>query len=40
MAAADVTLTLKELKHIEEVAPRGAAKGLRYPEEMMGAVNL
>ena len=40
VAAADVTLTLKELKHIEEVAPRGAAHGLRYPEEMMGAVNL
>ena len=40
VAAADVTLTLKELKHIEEVAPRGAAQGLRYPEEMMGAVNL
>ena len=40
VAAANVTLTLEELKHIEEVAPRGAAKGLRYPEEMMGAVNL
>jgi aryl-alcohol dehydrogenase-like predicted oxidoreductase len=40
VAAADVTLTLTELKLIEEVAPRGAAHGLRYPEEMMGAVNL
>ena len=40
VAAANVTLTLEELKHIEEVAPRGAAKGLRYPEEMMRAVNL
>jgi aryl-alcohol dehydrogenase-like predicted oxidoreductase len=40
VAAADVTLTLTELKLIEEVAPRGAAQGLRYPEEMMGAVNL
>ncbi len=40
VAAANVTLTLEELKHIEEVAPRDAAKGLRYPEEMMRAVNL
>ena len=40
VAAANVTLTLEELKHIEEVAPRGAAKGLRYPEDMMRAVNL
>jgi aryl-alcohol dehydrogenase-like predicted oxidoreductase len=40
VAAADITLTLEELKHIEEVAPRGAAKGLRYPEEMMRPVNL
>ena len=39
-AAVNVTLTLEDLKHVEEVAPRGAAKGLRYPEEMMRAVNL
>jgi aryl-alcohol dehydrogenase-like predicted oxidoreductase len=39
-AAADVTLTAKELRRIEEVAPRGVASGLRYPEEMMKLVNL
>jgi hypothetical protein len=30
----------KELKRIEEIAPRGVASGGRYPEEMMGFVNL
>jgi aryl-alcohol dehydrogenase-like predicted oxidoreductase len=39
-AAADVTLTAKELRRIEEVAPRGIASGLRYPQEMMRLVNL
>jgi aryl-alcohol dehydrogenase-like predicted oxidoreductase len=39
-AAVNLTLTLKDLRRIEEVAPRGAAKGSRYPEEMMRFVNL
>jgi aryl-alcohol dehydrogenase-like predicted oxidoreductase len=39
-AAADITLTVKELRRIEEVAPRGIASGLRYPQEMMRLVNL
>jgi len=39
-AAVDLTLTPKDLRRIEEVAPRGAAKGSRYPEEMMRFVNL
>jgi aryl-alcohol dehydrogenase-like predicted oxidoreductase len=39
-AAAGVTLTAKELRRIEEVAPRGVARGPRYPEEMMRLVNL
>jgi aryl-alcohol dehydrogenase-like predicted oxidoreductase len=39
IAAADVTLTAKELKRIEEVAPRGVASGARYPEVMMRLVN-
>ena len=39
-AAVDLTLTAQELRHLEEVAPRGAASGSRYPEEMMRAVNL
>jgi aryl-alcohol dehydrogenase-like predicted oxidoreductase len=39
-AAADITLTVKELRRIEEVAPRGIASGLRYAQEMMRLVNL
>jgi aryl-alcohol dehydrogenase-like predicted oxidoreductase len=39
-AAVDLTLTPKDLRRIEEVAPRGAAKGSRLPEEMMRFVNL
>lgn len=35
----NVALTPEELQHLEEVAPRGAASGSRYPEEMMRAVN-
>ena len=39
-AAVEIQLTSKELKRIDEVAPRGIANGGRYPEEMMGLVNL
>ena len=39
-AAVDITLTAQELRRIEEIAPRGAASGLRYTEEMMNLVNL
>ena len=38
--AVEIQLTSKELKRIDEVAPRGIANGGRYPEEMMGLVNL
>ncbi|MCC6488056.1 MAG: aldo/keto reductase [Candidatus Hydrogenedentes bacterium] len=38
-AAANVTLTAAELKRIDEIAPKGVASGLRYPEEMMKALN-
>jgi len=38
-AAVDVVLTREDLARIEEVAPRGAAAGLRYPEGMMQLVN-
>jgi aryl-alcohol dehydrogenase-like predicted oxidoreductase len=39
-AAADqVELSAADLKAIDEVAPKGAASGLRYPAAMMGAVN-
>jgi aryl-alcohol dehydrogenase-like predicted oxidoreductase len=39
-AAADVKLTADDLRRIEEVAPRGAFAGTRYPEEGMKRVNL
>lgn len=35
VAALDIPLTAEDLKRIEEVAPRGAAAGARYPEQMM-----
>jgi aryl-alcohol dehydrogenase-like predicted oxidoreductase len=38
--AVEIQLTSKELKRIDEVAPRGIANGGRYPDEMMGLVNL
>jgi aryl-alcohol dehydrogenase-like predicted oxidoreductase len=37
--AAGIELTADELKHIDEVSPRGAAAGMRYPEEMMGLLD-
>ncbi|HZZ82914.1 MAG TPA: aldo/keto reductase [Anaeromyxobacteraceae bacterium] len=40
VAAAAVTLTEGELRRIDEVAPRGAAAGTRYPEQMMSRVNV
>jgi aryl-alcohol dehydrogenase-like predicted oxidoreductase len=38
--AVDIRFTPEELRRIEEAAPRGAASGLRYAEEMMTLVNL
>jgi len=37
--ALQVTLTRDELKRIDEIAPKGAAAGERYPEAAMRAVN-
>ena len=37
-AALNVSLTKDDLRRIDEVAPRGAAAGMRYPEQMMKAV--
>ncbi len=34
-AAAEVTFSEAELARIDEVAPKGAAAGLRYPEETL-----
>jgi aryl-alcohol dehydrogenase-like predicted oxidoreductase len=39
IAALDVVLTTDDLARIDEVSPRGAATGLRYPEAAMHAVN-
>ena len=36
--ALSVSLTKEDLRRIDEVAPRGAAAGLRYPEQMMKSV--
>jgi aryl-alcohol dehydrogenase-like predicted oxidoreductase len=38
-AAADIVLSREELAAIEEVFPRNAASGARYPEAMMASVN-
>jgi aryl-alcohol dehydrogenase-like predicted oxidoreductase len=38
--AADVALSARDLARLDEVAPKGAAAGTRYPEAMMAFVNL
>lgn len=39
VAALKITFTDSELKEIDEIAPKGSAAGLRYPESMMGVIN-
>jgi aryl-alcohol dehydrogenase-like predicted oxidoreductase len=39
VAALDVQLTVVDLRQIDEIAPRGVAAGLRYPEAIMSMVN-
>lgn len=39
LGALDVQLSAEELAQIEEIAPRSAIAGMRYPEAMMGSVN-
>ena len=39
LAALDIKLSRKDLKRIDEVAPKGAAAGLRYPEAVLQHVN-
>jgi len=39
LGALQVQLTPRDLQRIEEVAPKGIASGLRYPEAMMHLVN-
>ena len=36
--ALDVALTQEELSEIDNIAPKGVAAGLRYPESAMGTV--
>lgn len=36
VAAAKIELTPEDLKSIAEIAPKGVAAGLRYPEHVMG----
>jgi aryl-alcohol dehydrogenase-like predicted oxidoreductase len=40
MGALDVKLTAADLKRIDELAPRGAAVGARYPEEYMNRLGV
>ena len=39
IGAVNVKLTNKDMQEINEIAPKGTAAGLRYPEAMMGSVN-
>src|SRR5437870_4420262 len=39
-AASEIKLTVDDLARIDELAPRGAAAGTRYPEAMMRFVNM
>ena len=39
LGALDVPLTAEDLRRIDEIAPKGVAVGLRYPEAMMRILN-
>jgi aryl-alcohol dehydrogenase-like predicted oxidoreductase len=39
VAALKVGLTADDLARLDEIMPRNAASGARYPEEMMRAIN-
>ena len=39
IGAVNVSLSNKDLKEINDIAPKGTASGLRYPEAMMASVN-
>jgi aryl-alcohol dehydrogenase-like predicted oxidoreductase len=40
LGALDVKLTAADLKRIDDLAPRGAAVGARYPEEYMNRLGV
>jgi aryl-alcohol dehydrogenase-like predicted oxidoreductase len=39
LGALQITLTIKELEEIEQMAPKNVAAGSRYPENFMGSMN-
>ena len=39
VAALDVVITPQDRKRLDEIAPKGVAAGMRYPESAMAAVN-
>jgi aryl-alcohol dehydrogenase-like predicted oxidoreductase len=39
LASADIELTAEDLTAIDEIAPKGVAAGLRYPEQAMSSLN-
>ncbi|QNH63791.1 aldo/keto reductase [Hymenobacter sediminicola] len=39
LGALEISLSLEELAHLNSIAPKGAAAGQRYPEQMMNSVN-
>jgi aryl-alcohol dehydrogenase-like predicted oxidoreductase len=39
-ASSEIELTAQHLSHLDELAPKGVAAGLRYPEAMMRFVNM
>ncbi len=39
IGAVAITLTIEEVKYLNEAVPRDAARGMRYPEAMMKSIN-
>ena len=39
LGALEVSLSANERRQLDEIAPQGAAAGLRYPAAVMGSVN-
>jgi aryl-alcohol dehydrogenase-like predicted oxidoreductase len=39
LAAIDIKLTPRDVARIDQVAPKGVAAGMRYPEAMMARID-
>lgn len=39
ISASEIQLSMEDLERIDQLIPRGSAKGLRYPEQSMKALN-